>query len=300
LNQSLKNKLTNWLLILIITIIWGLAWVYMKLILQYMAPFTFTAVRFGIGAIVLLIVVSILKQGIPKKEHWLPLAIIGLFQTAIAFCLVMYALQFIEAGKSSILLFSMPIWSSILAVKFLGEKISPLKLLGLFIGFIGLLTIIGWDVWTKQSPEIIIGEILITLAAISWSISNIYYRLKLKNIPPIQMTAFQMLFGAIAIVVVAMIKEWSEPITINGESIFYILFTAVLASALAYTLWFIVLTKIDVATATISTMLVPVFGLTFSSLIIGEKMTFSIIVGSLLIISGIIIAQLTNQRKISK
>ncbi len=296
MNEPLKNKLTNLLLILIITIIWGLAWVYMKLILQYMSPFTFTAIRFFIGAIVLLIVVIIFKQGIPKKAQWLSLAIIGLFQTAIVFCLVMYSLQFIEAGKSSVLLFSMPIWSAILAVKFLGEKISPLKLLGLIIGLVGLLTIIGWDIWTNQSQEIIIGEILITLAAISWSISNVYYRLKLQSIPPTQMTAFQMLFGTIAIIFVAVIKEWGEPIIINGESIFYILFTGVLASAVAYTLWFIVLTKIDVATATISTMLVPVFGLTFSSLIIDEKMNPSVIIGSLLIISGIIIAQLSNRK----
>ncbi len=261
-----------------------------------MSPFTFTAIRFFIGAIVLLIVVIIFKQGIPKKAQWLSLAIIGLFQTAIVFCLVMYSLQFIEAGKSSVLLFSMPIWSAILAVKFLGEKISPLKLLGLIIGLVGLLTIIGWDIWTNQSQEIIIGEILITLAAISWSISNVYYRLKLQSIPPTQMTAFQMLFGTIAIIFVAVIKEWGEPIIINGESIFYILFTGVLASAVAYTLWFIVLTKIDVATATISTMLVPVFGLTFSSLIIDEKMNPSVIIGSLLIISGIIIAQLSNRK----
>src|SRR5690625_3210388 len=168
----------------------------MKLILQYMAPFTFTAIRFGIGAIVLLIVVSILKQGIPNKKHWIPLAIIGLFQTAIVFCLVMYALQFIDAGKSSILLYSMPIWSSILAVKFLKEKISPAKLLGLFFGLIGLITIVGWDIWIKQSPEIIIGEILIVLAAISWSVSNIYYRINFKYLPPIQLNAFNMLFGS--------------------------------------------------------------------------------------------------------
>src|SRR5699024_582327 len=113
----------------------------------------------------------------------------------------------------------------------------------------------------------------------------------------IQMTAFQMLFGTIAIIIVAVIKEWGEPIIINGESIFYILFTAVLTSAIAYTLWFIALTKIDVATAPISTTLSHVFGLTFSSIIIGEKMTVSIIIGSLLIILGIVIAQLTNQRK---
>ncbi|MBR7795861.1 EamA family transporter [Agaribacter marinus] len=278
-------------LILFITLLWGYAWVLMKESLQYMGPFTFSSFRFGVGAITLLLVAWILKLGLPPKKYWKHIVIVGILQTAIVFLLVMYALRFVDAGKSSVLLYSMPMWSSLLAVKFLNEKLSLAKSIGLFIGMLGLLTILGWDIWIGQSPEMIIGEILIILAAVSWAVANTYYRLKLENLSQIQVSAFQMFFGALAIMMVTLFMEHHEPLLVNSKSVYYILFTGVFASALCFTLWFLILSLVDMVTATISTLLVPMFGLLFSSFLLGEKMTFGILGGSGMIIIGIIIAQ---------
>src|SRR5699024_9957916 len=119
-----------WVLILLVTLLWGYAWVAMKAILDYMGPFTFTSFRFGIGAFVLFIIIWLSKRQFPIKMYWKPLFIQGILQTAIVFLLVMYGLKFVEAGKSSVLLYSMPMWSSLLAIKFLGEKITTAKLFG--------------------------------------------------------------------------------------------------------------------------------------------------------------------------
>lgn len=278
-------------LILFITLLWGYAWVLMKESLQYMGPFTFSSFRFGVGAITLLLVAWILKLGLPPKKYWKHIVIVGILQTAIVFLLVMYALRFVDAGKSSVLLYSMPMWSSLLAVKFLNEKLSLAKSIGLFIGMLGLLTILGWDIWIGQSPEMIIGEILIILAAVSWAVANTYYRLKLENLSQIQVSAFQMFFGALAIMMVTLFMEHHEPLLVNSKSVYYILFTGVFASALCFTLWFLILSLVDMVTATISTLLVPMFGLLFSSFLLGEKMTFGILGGLGMIIIGIIIAQ---------
>lgn len=292
-----KNKWFVWFLILVITIIWGYAWVYMKLVLEFMGPFTFSAIRFAVGSVTLLIMVWALKLGVPEKIYWKPLMIVGTLQTALVFLLVMYALMFVGAGKSSVLLYSMPIWSSLLAAKFLNEKITRTKGIGLTIGFIGLLSILGWDFITEQNVQVIISECLIILAAIAWAFSNVYYRLTLLHIPRIQMSAFQMTFGTIGLIIASLIMERNETIIINSTSVYYILFTGVLASALAFTVWFIILTVIDMVTATISTMLVPVCGLLLSRLMIGEQLTVNIIIGSIFIIFGIIVAQIPEQKR---
>jgi len=291
--KNVKNsKAGLWLIILIITLLWGYAWVLMKEVLNYMGPFTFSTFRFGVGSVTLLLIVWIRKMGLPPKRYWKHLIIVGVLQTSIVFLLVMFALRFVDAGKSSVLLYSMPIWSSIFAAKFLKEKITPAKWTGLSIGMLGLLTILGWDIWIGQSAEILFGEILIIVAAISWGMSNVYYRIHVQELPKIQATAFQMLFGTIGIFIVTLFMEWGEPIDLNVHSIYYILFTGVLASALCFTAWFIILSKIDMVTATISTLLVPIFGLTFSSLLLGEEMTVGVLAGSAMILIGIIIAQI--------
>ncbi|MGJ9457660.1 DMT family transporter [Oceanobacillus sp. CF4.6] len=291
-----KNRLLLWLLILTITIIWGYAWVLMKASLEFMGPFSFSFFRFGVGTVTLMLIVWLLKIGMPPKESWKHLLIVGTLQTAIVFLFVMFALRFVDAGKSSVLLYSMPIWSSMLATKFLQEKITPAKMAGLWIGMLGLLTILGWDIWVGQNPSIIFGELLIIIAAFSWAVSNVYYRIHVQDLPKIQATAFQMLFGTIAIFIVTLFMEWGEPVQLNAQSTYYILFTGVLASALCFTVWFIILSVIDMVTATISTMLVPLFGLLFSSLLLNEEMTPSIVVGFVLIVIGIIVAQLKNPR----
>lgn len=290
-----KNKVLIWTLILTITLLWGYAWVLMKEVLVYMGPFTFSAFRFGTGAVTLLLVVWILKIGLPARRYWKHLIIVGILQTSIVFLLVMYGLEFVDAGKSSVLLYSMPMWSSLLAVKFLGEKITPAKMSGLLIGMLGLLTILGWDIWTGQRIDVIFGEICIIIAAISWAIANIYYRLNVQQLPKIQASAFQMFFGAIGIIIATGFMEWGEPIVLNAYSIYYILFTGVLASALCFTVWFFIISKVDMVSATISTLLVPIFGLVFSNILLGEQMSIGVLAGSALIIVGIIIATVTKK-----
>ncbi|MDY0406144.1 DMT family transporter [Virgibacillus sp. 179-BFC.A HS] len=296
LMKLLQNKKSIvWLLILIITLLWGYAWVLMKEALAYMGPFTFSSFRFGTGAIVLLLIVWLSKKRFPLRQYWKQLLILGLLQTSIVFLLVMYGLRFVDAGKSSVLLYSMPMWSSLLAARYLGEKLKAAQYAGVLIGMLGLLAILGWDIWEGHSLKVIFGELLIVIAAISWGLSNVYYRLRLQHLPQLETNAYQMLFGTIGIIIATCFTEWNVPIEWNIHSLYYILFTGIFASALCFTVWFLILSLIDMVTATISTLLVPIFGLFFSSLIIGETMSAGVITGSVLIIVGIVIAQLSNK-----
>ncbi|WP_237718737.1 DMT family transporter [Alkalibacillus haloalkaliphilus] len=95
-----------------------------------------------------------------------------------------------------------------------------------------------------------------------------------------------------AITIVALITESDQAIIWNAESVYYVLFTGVLASALCFTVWFILLSVIDMVTATISTLLVPVFGLLFGWLILNEPLTANILIGTALIVIGISIANI--------
>lgn len=291
-----NNRFFIILAILIVTLLWGYAWVVMKQSIAFMGPFAFTTLRFTIGFLTLFLFVFLMKRSFPLKKYWKQLFILGLLQTTIVFLLVMYSLKFVDAGKSSVLLYSMPLWSSLLATKFLKERLTPIKWFGLFVGLCGLLMIVGWDLLKIDDISIIIGELLIIIAAVSWSVSNIYYRLKLDHLPKLETNAYQMLFGTIGIFIATIFMEWNEPITINLTSIYYVLFTGVLASALCFTVWYLILSSIEVVTATISTLLVPIFGLLLSYLLIDEQLTTNILVGSSLIIIGIIVVQVTKSK----
>lgn len=279
------------LLVLLITLIWGYAWVWMKVGLSYMGPFTFSAFRFGIGFFTLFVIIAFRKSRLPKREHLPGFLIVGILQTTLVFLLVMYGMHFVEAGKSSVLLYSMPIWSSLLASKFLGERLNVRKVIGVLSGGAGLCFIMGWDVWVRQDSSIILGESLILLASLSWACANIVVKKKLAHVNKLQVSTYQMGFGTIGILLATCVMEWGEPVVLNATSCFAILFTGVLASALCFTIWFYVLSVIDTTTATISTMLVPIFGVFFSWLALNEPITIQMAIGTLLILAGIFTSQ---------
>lgn len=295
--QLEKNKLFIWSLILLVTILWGYAWVIMKQSLTYMGPFTFSSLRFLSGVATLLLVIWLTKQHIPLKKYWKQLFIQGLLQTTIVFLFVMFALQFVGAGKASILLYSMPIWSGLLATKYLHEKLTLTKGMGLLLGFIGLLLIIGWDFYVEVDRQVLIGQLLIIVAALSWAISNTYFRIHLQHLPKITTTFYQMLFGLIGLIAATIIFEWNEPITMNAQSIYYILFSGVLASALCFSIWFLLLSIVDMITATIASMLVPVFGMFLSYLILDEQLTINLLLGASIIIAGIVVSQIKQKNR---
>ncbi|PKR77899.1 EamA family transporter [Halalkalibacillus sediminis] len=282
-----ERKWAQWLLILLITLIWGYSWVLMKDALRYMGPYTFSALRFGTGAATMLTIVWLLRVGRPPKSAISHLIVVGILQTSVVFLLVMYALKFIDAGKSSLLLYSMPLWSGLLAAFFLREKISALRWGGVGLGVAGLLVVMGADALSRQSAEVLWGEFLIVLAAVSWGASNIYYRLKLGELSKLQVNAYQMLFGTIGITLVAWFAEGGETVVWTAESVYYVLFTGVLASALCFTVWFMLLSVVDMIGATMPSLLVPVFGLFFGWLLLGEVLTASVLIGSTLILSGV-------------
>ncbi|GGC82991.1 putative transporter YoaV [Thalassobacillus devorans] len=296
-SSSIHNKkFLLAILILLVTLIWGYAWVLMKASLAFMGPFTFSALRFSTGTVTMFVILFVLKLGLPPKDQWKHLAVIGLLQTTVVFLFVMYGLKFVDAGKSSVLLYSMPIWSSLLASIFLSEKIPKVKGIGLALGMTGLLTILGWDVIVQQDLTVLAGELLIILAAVSWGISNVYYRKKLKNVTNLQVSAYQMLFGSLGLIIAALITEWGDAVHLTTESLYYVLFTGVLASALCFTLWFVILNSIDMVTATLSTLLVPVFGMIFGAVLLNEKLGINVILGSAMILTGIAVSQLYKRK----
>ncbi|WP_165820935.1 DMT family transporter [Pueribacillus theae] len=282
------------LLTFALTLIWGASWILAKIGLDYMGPFTFSLFRFASGVIVLFLVLFFMKRLSIKQIPLRDLMILGLIQTAAVFLFVAYGMMFVDAGKTSVLLYTMPIWSGILAAKFLDEQLTGANILAMILGAAGLLLIVGFDLNTLTDRSVIIGDLFILIASVCWATANIFYQKKFKKADRLQVNAYQMLFGTIAMLMAALMMEWGEPIQWTGMSIFAILFTGIAASAISFSIWFYLLDSVDTATAAMSILLVPIFGLVFGAIFLGEKLTTNIIIGSSLILIGVVLTQFSG------
>ncbi len=282
-------NLLNILLLVFVIVSWGYSWVLMKQALDYMQPITFVALRITVGGLVILPLILRNKDFRPgnflKKNY----IVLGLLQTTAMFAFIIYGMKFVTAGKTAVVLYTMPLWTSFLLHFLLKEKLNKGQWIGILLGFLGVLSILGWDTLIHQNIYIVFGELLILLAAIAWSFANIWIRTKLKGENPTLLNGYQQLIGVIFLIILAISAEGFFKVEWTYYSLYTVLFTGIIASAVNFSAWFYLINKFDINVTTNSSLLVPVFGLLFDWYILGTRLDLGLIAGGIFIIIGIYI-----------
>ena len=262
-NQSLMAFLA----LMLLCLIWGYNWVVMKNALHFAAPFDFAALRTVLGALCLFIVMLILKKPFSIKE--IPsLIVLGLLQTAGFTGLLVWALVEGDAGKTAVLTYTMPFWTMLLAWPLLGEKLRGWQWPAALFSLMGILFILdplhlGTDVFSM---------ILAIVSGISWALAVILAK-KLQarspNLDLISLTAWQMLFGSIPIVIVALMTHTTS-IEWSGYFIGALIYNSVFGNAIAWLLWLYALRHLSAGIATMTTTVCPVIAVIASSIELHE------------------------------
>ena len=119
--------------------------------------------------------------------------------------------------------------------------------------------------------------------------ANIWIRVRLKKDNPTLINGYQQLIGVVFLIILALSTEGFLKVEWTYYSIYTVLFTGIIASAVNFSAWFYLINKIDINITTYSSLLVPVFGLIFDWLILGTKLEIGLIIGGFFIILGIIL-----------
>lgn len=265
--------------------IWGYNWVVMKECLRYASPFDFAALRTFIGAISLFAILLVQRRSlIPKKI--LMTILLGLLSTTGCIGLVTLALFYGGVGKTAILVYTMPFWVLILAWPLLSEYLTGTQWLAAILAFSGLMVIL--EPWNLQSS--MLGNILAVLSGIAWAGSAIMTKIMWKkfSFDLISLTAWQMLFGCIPLVIIAIIAP-SPPVQWTSQFIIGLAFSSIISQALALILWFYILKAMTAGMASMGTLATPIIGMIAAAIQLGERPTFAEAVGMILIITGLTI-----------
>ena len=281
-----RTFLLIFLLVFTITT-WGYSWVLMKMGLEYAEPFTFAAWRCGIAAVAMIIYVIVKSVKLPRLNKLPDYFMIGMFQTTLLFGLMLYGMQRVTAGKTSVLLYTMPIWTMFMVHFYLKERLNTAKWIGVAIGTLGIICILGRDSFVYHDLEVFTGELLVIGAAISWAISNIWMKKRMDGEDIYMLSAIQLTIGTLGLALLAIPTEGLLIIDWNARSLYILLFTGIIASAVDFTIWFYLLNNMDIKITTFSSMLVPVFGLIFDWIILENRLDLGVIIGGALILFGI-------------
>lgn len=289
-----SNKFRAVIALLVLSILWGYNWVVMKNALVDAGAFQFGALRTFLGAVCLLGLIIILRRPIRPKE--IPtLIVLGLLQTSGFTGLIIWALVEGGAGKTAILTYTMPFWVMVMAWPLLGEKIQGTQWLAALLSVMGIVFILdplhlGADQFSMT---------LAVLAGISWALAVMLAKKLHQRAPDLDLlslTAWQMLFGSIPIVVAAFLVP-APAINWTPYFIGAVIFNAVLCNALAWLLWLYALQRLEAGVASMVTLLAPVIGVLAAWVELSEQPSHGELWGILFIIVSLVIISIRGMKK---
>jgi len=283
----------TWLLMMLLGLIWGGTFFLSEILLLEMTPFQIVFHRVSIAAIIMVIYITWRGKRLPRdKRSWFALAIMGLLNNAIPFSAIVFGQQYITGGLAAIFNSTTAFFGVMLAgLFFKDERLTFRRLIGVIMGIIGVAIIIGMDVLSHLSLTSI-GQLLIIVSAISYAFAGIWGRLQVKNLG-VEVTATGMLISSsVWMLILATMVEGFPLEALSLRSTAAILTFSVVCTAIAYLLYFAILSAAGAANLTLVTIIIPPFALMLDAFALGEWVTgqqllgFAIIASGLLVISG--------------
>jgi drug/metabolite transporter (DMT)-like permease len=269
--------------LLLLSAIWGASFIFFRVIVPVLGPVVTVELRVLIAGIALLIYASIIRANLEWRERWPWYAIIGITNSAIPFALIAYSEVRLTASLASILNASTPLFTAILAAIFFRDPLTSRKILGLILGFAGVVVLVGWsplepDLTTYLSVAAMMG------ATFFYGLSSNLAKLKLKGAPPLGAAVGSQL--ASSLVLMPLVPFNPAHAAPDLTVVLCLLGLALVCTALAYILYFRLILEIGATRSSIVTFVVPVFGVLWGALFLREPVGLEKIFACAIILIG--------------
>jgi drug/metabolite transporter (DMT)-like permease len=266
---------TEWLMLLALSVLWGGSFFFAGVQVRALPPFTIVCLRVLLAAIILNLLIRILGKQMPGGfAAWRAFFGMGLLNNAVPFCLVVWGQTHIASGLAAILNATTPIWTVIVAHLFTDdEKMTPNRLLGVAMGFLGVVVLTGTDS-LKGLGANVLAQLAVLLAAMSYAFAGVYgRRFGRMGIEPLLTATGQVTASAILLVPIAMLVDtpWAlalPPLPVWGAAIG----SAVLSTALGYVLYFRLLATAGATNLLLVTFLIPLSAIVMGTYGLGEHL----------------------------
>lgn len=253
--------------LIVLSLVWGYTWVAMKEAVRFADPFDFSALRAMAGALLMFGAMVWLKKPLRLQAPGRTF-VFGLFQTTGFNALAAWALYTGAAGKTAVLVYTLPFWTLLIAWPLLGERLRGLQWPATVLAAAGLLLVL--EPW--QLAGTTVSKLLALATALSWAISAVLAK-KWRNelqADLLALTAWQMLMGGAVLTVIALSIP-TRPIQWTPYFWVMLIYCTLAGSVAGWLLWLFILRRLAAGIAGLSIMAVPALGVLFARLQLAER-----------------------------
>jgi drug/metabolite transporter (DMT)-like permease len=265
--------------------IWGASFLFMRVSAREFGALPLVEIRLALGALILLPILWSGRNHFTRK-HLGPVILISAINTAIPFSLFAWAAQRAPAGIGAITNATAVMFTALVAFVFYGEHISKRRVVGLVAGFVGVVVLAsgktaGSSVWSAALAG--------TFAGFLYGIGANLIRRQLAGIPPGAVAAGTLVSASLLLAPFAIVSWPSTPVPLHSWVSAVLL--GVLCTGIAYFIYFRLIYRVGAARAVTVTYLVPLFGVVWAWIVLGEPLTLSMAVAGALILGGVALSQ---------
>ncbi len=273
--------------LLALAALWGAAFLFMRVAVPAFGPLALAFLRVFGAAFVLVPLLAVRGELATVRRHWGTIAVVGFVNSALPFLCFAYAAQTLNAGVSAIFNSATPLFAAIVAWLWLGDRMTPLRIVGLGVGFAGVLWI-GWDKadFGPGGSAWAIGACL--LATMSYGIGPSLTKRRLSGVPPLAVAAGSQVAAALFLAVPAALA-WPAQAP-SAPAWLMVALLAFFGTGLAYLLYFRLIANAGPANAVAVTYLIPIFAVAWGGIFLGERLTLSLVAGCAVIFIGTALA----------
>jgi drug/metabolite transporter (DMT)-like permease len=278
---------------LALALIWGNSFLFIKLGLESLTPAGVVLSRLALGAVTMLAISAVTRSPLPPRRLWGRLFVAAILMASGGWVLFAFSEQYISSSLAGILNGSTPLMTLVVVlIAFPEERPTRQRIVGLAMGFIGILVVIG--VWNGMGAATALGVGACALAVVGYGISYPYVRRYLatgeERMSSLTFATGLMVFGTLQIAPLAAITGYSHaPLTLTV--VLAMLALGIVGSGIAYILNYVVIHRSDATTASTVTYVITVVAVVSGAVFLGEEITWYEPVGAAMVILGAATAQ---------
>lgn len=287
--------------LIIVCLIWGSTWLAIKEGLVSIPPFLAAAVRFVLASMLLRLIMAQQNERIPTDKHYWQLILeTGLLTYSIPFALIYWGQRLIPSGLSSVLFATYPFFVALSArARVPGERLPAMRVIGIIIGFIGVVAIFSGQLSIESgfSPY---GMMCIVVGAALQAYALVSVRLRGQNIHPATLAFGGMIIGAAVLSATSLMVEDYSRLIIDTRAIVSTLYLAAFGSVITFITYFWLVKHVNPVLLSLTAFVTPVIAVSLGAVVLDEHLGQRVLLGSLLILSGVLFANVSGVRSMMK
>lgn len=282
-----RNIQMNVIELLVLAAIWGASFLFMRVAVPELGPIPLIALRVAIAALVL---APALRSGGARSQLrsklW-PLFVVGVTNSAVPFCLLAYSTLYVNAGVDSILNATTPLWAALIAATFFHGSMRLGQVVGLLLGLAGVV-VLAWDTFIGGGSALPLAIGAAVLATLFYGFAVNFSKRHLAGVNPFVVAFGSQLSASILLVPLALFF-WPKH-SVAPSTWAYVAALGVVCTGFAYVLFFRLVGRVGAAYAASVTFLIPIFGMIWGAVFLGESITSVMIAGCAIVLFGTALA----------